>query len=160
MRNRTRTVAPKFGDGDIGGLVAGKTLLDAIEIRFRLAGAGPSPLSVDGRRLGHGLPRRRIPLPELASILMHPSTSYTASDEAWRLLVTRARGLRERTQRSRSGGLLRPHGEPKWVVGAVGVAMPGLRNAAGRLSRTFTGDVQAEVLIGFLEALCTIDLEP
>ena len=51
MSDRTRTVAPKFGDGDVGGLVAGKTLLDAIEIRFRLAGAGPSPLSVDGRRL-------------------------------------------------------------------------------------------------------------
>jgi hypothetical protein len=64
MRNRTHTAAPKFGDGDVGGLVAGKTLLDAIEIRFRLAGAGPSPLSVDGRRFGHGLPRRRIPLPE------------------------------------------------------------------------------------------------
>ncbi len=143
MRNRMRTVAPRFGDGDIGGLVAGKTLLDAIEIRFRLAGAGPSPLSVDGRRLGHGLPRRRIPLPELASILMHPSTSYPASDQAWRLLVTQART-----------------GQAKWVVGAVGVALPGLRHAAHRLSRTFTGDAQAEVLTGFLTALPTIELDP
>ena len=58
MSDRMRTVAPTFGDGDVGGLVAGKTLLDAIEIRFRLCNAGPSPLSVDGRRLGHGLPRR------------------------------------------------------------------------------------------------------
>src|SRR5207248_2849452 len=110
---------------------------------FRLAGAGPSPLSVDGRRLGHGLPRRRIPLPELASILMHPSTSYPASDEAWRLLVTQARA-----------------GQAGWVVGAVGVALPGLRHAAHRLSRTFAGDAQAEVLTGFLAALPTIDLDP
>src|SRR2546421_7463304 len=59
MPDRMRTTAPTSADGDGGGLVAGKTLLDAIEIRFRLANAGPSPLSVDGRQLGHGLPRRR-----------------------------------------------------------------------------------------------------
>ncbi len=143
MPDRMRTAAPTTGAGDVGGLVAGKTLLDAIEIRFRLANAGPSPLSVDGRRLGHGLPRRRIPLPELASILMHPSTSYPASDEAWRLLVTQART-----------------GEARWVVGAVGVALPGLRNAAHRLSRSFAGDAQAEVLTGFLAALPTVPLDP
>jgi hypothetical protein len=142
------------------GLVAGRSLLDSIEIRFRLAAEGPSPLAVDGRRLGHGLPRRRIPLPELAAILMHPSTSYAASDEAWRLLVTHARGPQPAEQHKRPGSLLRPHGEPTWVVGAVGVAMPGLRRAASRLSRTFTGDVQAEVLIGFLDALATIDPRP
>src|SRR5205814_9074929 len=89
MPDRMHTAAPT--SGDVGGLVAGKTLLDAIEIRFRLADAGPSPLSVDGRRLGHRLPTRRIPLPELASILMHPSTLHPPSDQAWRLLVTQAR---------------------------------------------------------------------
>ena len=63
--------------------------------------------------IGHGLPRRRIPLPELSAILMHPSCDFTARDIVWRLLVTKART-----------------GEEKWVVGAVGVAIPGLRHAA------------------------------
>src|SRR5262245_33956277 len=88
----------------------GETLLGDIEYRFRLAGQGPKPLSVDGRDLGHGLPRRPIALPELSAILMHPACGYDARDAAWRLLVERART-----------------GDPKWRAGAVGVAMPGLR---------------------------------
>src|SRR4051794_32585666 len=35
-------------------------LLDDIEFRFHLCGQGPHPLSLDGRRLGHGLPARLI----------------------------------------------------------------------------------------------------
>jgi hypothetical protein len=178
MPENTRTAGPApdssgphqagspAGTRNGGGLVAGRSLLDSIEIRFRLAAEGPSPLAVDGRQLGHGLPRRRIPLPELTAILMHPSTSYAASDAAWRLLIARARGRANDEQqpaeqhKRRSGSLLRPHAEPTWVVGAVGVAMPGLRRAASRLSRTFTGDVQAEVLIGFLDALVSVDPRP
>ncbi|GAA3781685.1 hypothetical protein GCM10022225_82630 [Plantactinospora mayteni] len=79
----------------------GETLLNDIEYRFRLMGQGPSPLSVDGRSLGQGLPRRRIALPELSAILMHPSCGYTARDTAWRLLVQRART-----------------GDPAWRTGA------------------------------------------
>ena len=52
MPDRMRTTASTFADGDIGGLVAGKTLLDAIEIRFRLGNAGPSPLSVAAVSMG------------------------------------------------------------------------------------------------------------
>jgi hypothetical protein len=69
----------------------GETLLNDIEYRFRLIGQGPKPLSVDGCSLGHGLPRRRIALPELSAILMHPACGYDARDTAWRLLVVRAR---------------------------------------------------------------------
>ena len=103
------------GSPSIGAAVAGGGLLDAIEYRFRLAHLGPAPLSVDGRQIGHGLPRRRIPLPELSAILMHPSCDFAARDIVWRLLVTKART-----------------GDEKWVVGAVGVAIPGLRHAALR----------------------------
>ena len=53
-------------------------LLDEIERRFRLLRDGPEPLAVDGAQVGHGLPRRLIPLPELAAILMHPSRRHTA----------------------------------------------------------------------------------
>ena len=67
---------PHFADAAPG---SDASYLDGFEYRFRLRGQGPQPLSVDGRRLGHGLPRRRIPLTELAAILMHPSCSPEAT---------------------------------------------------------------------------------
>jgi hypothetical protein len=127
---------------DACGPAPGGGLLDAIEYRFRWRHVGPRPLSVDGRRLGHGLPRRQIPLPELSAILMHPSCSFAARDAVWRLLVTYART-----------------GDDKWVVGAVGVALPGLRNAAARLARTYTGDVQAALVTEFVAALTAVSTD-
>ena len=115
--------------------------LDVADTSFFMLTTGPGGLSVDGRRLGHGLPRRRIGLDELPAILMHPATSFETRDETWRHLVTRAR----------TEG-------PAWVVGAVGVALPGLRAAAHRLRRVHRGDAEAEVLFGFLTALRVIDL--
>jgi hypothetical protein len=117
-----------------------ETLLDDIEYRFRLLAEGPAPLSVDGRQLGHGLPRRVITLPELAAILMHPSCSYQARDTVWRRLVRNARS-----------------GAPHWRAGAVGVALPGLRFKAHLLSKLSTGDVQAAIVEHFLRALDTVD---
>jgi hypothetical protein len=117
-------------------------LLDEIEYRFRLLAEGPEPLSVDGRQLGHGLPRRLIALPELAAILMHPSCGFEARDAVWRLLVSRARS-----------------GDATWTVGAVGVALPGLRNAAHRLSRTHNGDAQAALVTEFVAVLGTMNLD-
>ncbi|HWH01627.1 MAG TPA: hypothetical protein VNV66_20450 [Pilimelia sp.] len=116
-------------------------LLDAIESRFQLLCAGPSPLSVDGRRVGHGLPARRMPLPELAAVLMHPATSYDARDAAWRLVLSRART-----------------GDPAWVVGAVGIAIPGLRSRAHWLRRTTSGDVEATLMEEFILAIRTANL--
>lgn len=118
-----------------------RSLLAEIEYRFRLAGQGPAPLSVDGRVLGHGLPRRPIALVELSAILMHPSCSAEASDAAWRLLVTLART-----------------GAERWIVGAVGVALPGLRGRAAHLRKLSGGDVESVLLTHFLAALSTVDL--
>ncbi|MET7951363.1 hypothetical protein [Micromonospora sp. NPDC005324] len=117
-------------------------LLDAIDYRFRLRGEGPQSQAVDGRQLGHGLPHRRIALTELSAILMHPSCGTAAQDAAWRFLVTRAR----------TGG------EP-WVVGAVGVALPGLRHRAHLLSKLSSGDLHAALVEAFLKALHTIDID-
>ncbi|MDG4793530.1 hypothetical protein [Micromonospora sp. WMMD1082] len=119
----------------------GERLFTDIDYRFRLLGQGPCPLSVDGRRLGQGLPRRAIALPELSAILMHPSCGYPARDAVWRLLVQRART-----------------GDPAWRAGAVGVALPGLRFKAYLLAKLFTGDVQAAIVEHFLRALGTVDL--
>jgi hypothetical protein len=114
-----------------------------LEVTLRLLCVGPKPPAVDGRRVGCGLPRRHIRLDELASVLAHPSCGHEAKRQVWSLLVTRARA-----------------GEPTWVVGAAGVALPGLRRAAGRLSRTTSrADVEADLLEGFLAALPEVDLD-
>jgi hypothetical protein len=119
-----------------------ETLLDDIEYRFQLRGQGPRPLAIDGRRVGHGLPRRAIALTELSAVLMHPSCSYAARDAAWRLLARRARS-----------------GEAAWRAGAVGVALPGLRYKAHLLAKLSRGDVQAAMVEHFLRALDTADLD-
>jgi hypothetical protein len=53
--------------------------LDTLEDAFRLLTGGPSPLVLDGREVGRDLPARPIPLGELRSMLLHPSTSYRAA---------------------------------------------------------------------------------
>jgi hypothetical protein len=121
--------------------VSGTTYLNVVEQSLRRLSDDPDPLSVDGRRVGHGLPRRLIRLTELSSILMHPATSYTSRDEVWCLLVSRAR----------------THGQA-WAFGAMGVALPALRAAAHRLSTSNVVDVQAELLTGFAAALASIDV--
>ena len=87
--------------------------LNSADAAFRLLTQGPEPLSVDGRRIGGTLPPRRIPLDELKRLLLRPSAGIATRDAAWTVLVTRAR----------CDG-------PSWVIGAVGVALPGLRRAA------------------------------
>jgi hypothetical protein len=54
---------------------------------------------------------------------------------------------------------------PSWVVGAVGMAIPGLRRVASRLSARagrcgcayYTADVDAEILAGFVAGLRAVD---
>ena len=75
MPARTPSHVPSPRPSGLGRPASG-TLLDEIDYRFRLLTAGPEPLAVDGRQLGHGLPRRPIPLPELSAILMHPSCDF------------------------------------------------------------------------------------
>jgi hypothetical protein len=130
----------RMADGHPGAL-PGAALLDAIDYRFRLCGEGPQPQAVDGRQLGYGLPRRRIVLTELSAILMHPSCGTAAQDAAWRFLVVHART-----------------GEDRWVVGAVGVALPGLRHRAHLLSKLSTGDLHAALIEAFLKALNKVDI--
>jgi hypothetical protein len=119
----------------------GKSLLDDIDFRVRLTQEGPQPLAVDGRHLGHGLPGRPIALTELSAILMHPSCRPAAQNAVWRLLVVNARTGRE-----------------AWMVGAVFVALPGLRRRAYLLSRLSDGDVEAAIVEAFIHVLRTAKL--
>jgi DNA-directed RNA polymerase specialized sigma24 family protein len=130
--------------------------LEAADVAFARLTCEPDPLSLDcdalaadalaadalgdgaaGERLG--LPRGRVPLAALRDwLLAHPG-HYAAKDAVWRELIGRARD---------AGGV--------WVIGAVGMAMPALVRAAGRLAGGFAGDVadlDGEILAGFLEAL-------
>jgi len=116
---------------------------DAAETAFRLLCSGPQPLALHASRVAAGLPDRPVPLDELRVVLLHPATRSRARNQVWAELVRRART-----------------GDPAWVVGLAGVALPGLRRAAGSLAASWHGDradLQAEVLTGFLAAVRALD---
>jgi len=118
--------------------------LDAAQRAFDLLCCPPAPLAFDGRGFA-GLPPRLLPLDELKTILIADRTPRPVRDAVWRELVVRAR---------RDG--------PAWVVAAVGLAMPGLRRVAGRLTvgwRGDTADLDGELLAGFLARLRSVDLD-
>jgi len=136
-RSPVRAVGPARGGGS--------GPLDAAEAAFRTLTTGPRPLAVNPGRLAAGLPNRLMPLGELRALLLHPATSPAGRNSVWAELVRRARG-----------------GDPAWVVGLAGVAMPGLRRAAASLSAGWRGDtedLQADILTGFLAALRALDLD-
>jgi hypothetical protein len=112
---------------------------------FRLLTAGPRPLAVHASRLAAGLPARPVALDELRVLLLHPSTRAAARNRVWAELVRRARG-----------------GDPAWVIGLTGIALPGLRRAVASLTAAYRGDhadLQSEVLTGFLAAMRALDLD-
>ncbi|WP_405087760.1 pilin [Microbispora sp. NBC_01389] len=120
--------------------------MDIAERAFRMLACAPSSLAVDGRQVGHDLPRRRMLLIELRDVLIHPSCSNAARDAVWRLLVARAR-----------------QNGPQWMVSAVGVAVPALRGISGRICRGYVAgdaeDIDTEVLTAFIEAIRTVDFD-
>ncbi|MEH1166449.1 hypothetical protein V6V47_13775 [Micromonospora sp. CPCC 205539] len=119
--------------------------LSAAGRAFTLLVAPPTHVGFDARGFD-GLPDEILPLERLRGLLLTPQTSVEVRDAVWRELVIRAR---------RDG--------PAWVVAAVGIALPGLRHLAGLLASGWRGDTRdldAELLVGFVERLTTIDLEP
>jgi hypothetical protein len=118
-------------------------VLDAADAAFRLLTSGPQPLAVHASRLAAGLPDRLVPLDELQVLLLHPATGARARNQVWAELVRRARS-----------------GDPAWVIGLTGIALPGLRRAVASLTAAYHGDpadLQSEVLTGFLAALHGLD---
>ncbi|SEG26776.1 hypothetical protein SAMN04489712_104149 [Thermomonospora echinospora] len=122
---------------------AGNALAIA-ERTFHLLIAGPRPLAIDGRKVGHGLPARAVDLGELRTRLLDRAASDALKDAAWAELVRLART-----------------GDPAWVVGCVGVALPGLKNVAARVIRTsparLADDIVSELLTEFVAQLARID---
>ena len=119
--------------------------LAAAESAFALLTSQPAPLAMDTRPLA-GLPDRTMPLDEVRALALTGGLSTETTDGLWQQLARQARQW-----------------GPAWVVGAVGVALPGLTRMASRLTRGHRGDaddVDAEVLTGFLQALREAPLEP
>ncbi|GAA3714419.1 hypothetical protein GCM10022224_095110 [Nonomuraea antimicrobica] len=120
--------------------------LSAADSAFRLLIAGPRPLSVDGRSIGHGVPQRPIDLGELKELLLTPQAGDELKDAVWAHLVRRSR---------RDG--------PAWVIGCVGVAMPGLKNLASRTTQGCPAhvidDIVSEMVTNFVAQLRRIDLD-
>ncbi|MFE0104455.1 hypothetical protein [Streptomyces sp. NPDC059009] len=117
--------------------------LDAVRLCFGWLATGTSPLRVDGRPFP-GLPNRPVGLEDLQALVLCRSCPRSTRDVVWAELV----------RRSRTEGAA-------WTLACVGVALPALTATAHRLAiRTPAdpGDVQGEVLAGFLGALATVDL--
>ncbi len=120
-----------------------RTALTVAEDAFRLLVCQPAPLAFDARPIV-GLPDRHLALDELRDLLRTPDTAGATVDVVWRQLAEQARTW-----------------GPAWVVGAVGVAMPGLTRMAARLSAGYAKlaeDIDSELLAGFLAELRTGDL--
>ncbi|MEO3827368.1 hypothetical protein [Actinomadura sp. B10D3] len=136
-------------DGELRTDIDRGNAIDAVEASFGLLVQGPSPLCVDGAEIGHGLPARSIGLREMRAILLHPSTGYAARDAVWAQLVSRAR-----------------HDGPAWVVGCLGIALPGLK---ATLARVTSGcgwqephridEAAAAMVSAFHQGLLTIDID-
>lgn len=116
--------------------------LDAAQTAFDWLSTGPHPVSVDCTGLP-GLPPGPVPVGRLRRLLLSADTPRESRDAVWSQVITRAQT---------SG--------PEWTVAAVGLALPGLRAAAGRLAAGWhrdTGDLDAEILTAFLVALRAAD---
>jgi hypothetical protein len=112
--------------------------LDAADVAFRSLVSAADPPTLDGAAIGYGLPGRLVRLDELKPMLLSSSLPFEARDAAIAELLRRARA-----------------GEERWMIGLVGVLMPGLRRVAGRLTRDYPSDpecIDAAVLAGLIEA--------
>ncbi len=118
--------------------MTGPSPFTVLEDAFRLLGAQPCPLAMDGRQLGHGLPCRQIPIVELRSILTAP----TASSDLQHHLI--------------GAVLCRMHQHPAtWVVVLGGLLLPGLRCVADQmtaLDQRPASEVETELLWRLLTA--------
>ncbi|MER7544758.1 hypothetical protein ABTW95_17300 [Spirillospora sp. NPDC127506] len=121
-----------------------RNALTVAEDSFRLLTRGPGPLTVDGRVIGQGLPQQPIDLNTLRDLLLERSASSDLKDQVWCELIRRART-----------------GEPSWVVGCVGMAMPGLKSIAARIIRSspshLADDIVSELLTEFVAQVARID---
>jgi hypothetical protein len=112
---------------------------EVLDRSFQLLVCEPAPMALDGFAVD-GLPDDRlIPLDELRGMLLHPAVGFDTRDSALTWLVGRAQ--------TEGGG---------WLVGLVGVLLPGIGRRVYPLCRAFprlAHDLEAEALAGLLQAV-------
>jgi hypothetical protein len=111
--------------------------MDSVETTFRLLATGPQPLALNGPVIG--LRKESIGLWDLRSLLFHPATAVGVQRAALLELVRRAR--------QRRGA---------WMIGLVGVLLPGLRDQVTCLAEGGSGGQAgsgAMALVNLLERL-------
>ena len=115
--------------------------LDVAETAFGLLTSGPDPLALECTGLGPGIPAGEVPLDRLRELLT--GAPYEVRNRVWPELVIAAQ-----------------QGGPAWLVGVVGVALPGLRRVAATVaagSGELREDLDSEVLAAFCTALIRAD---
>jgi hypothetical protein len=116
--------------------------LDTVETTFRLLATGPQPLALNGHTIG--LRRDAIGLWDLRGLLFHPATDVNVQRAALVELVGRARRHRG-----------------AWLIGLVGVLLPGLREQGVDLADGRSGGTASSggmVLVSLLERLDDPDM--
>jgi hypothetical protein len=116
--------------------------LDAVEATFRLLATGPQPRVLKGQTIG--LRQDSIALWELRSLLFHPATGVVVQRAALVELIGRARRHRG-----------------AWMIGLVGVLLPGLHQQAACLPEGYSGGTAGSggmALVNLLEHLDDPDL--
>jgi hypothetical protein len=89
----------------------------ALETTFRLLSQPPRPVAINGRRLGHGVPDRPIPISELRAIALHPAATHDLQSAILEVIID---GL--------------PQDPATWIVVLGGILLPGMRCLAERLA--------------------------
>ncbi|GAA3762122.1 RNA polymerase sigma factor [Salinactinospora qingdaonensis] len=105
----------------------------------------PDPLALPGREVDAGWADRDFGLVEVRELLMRRSTPQEVRDVVWRRVIATARVSQA------------------WMVGAIGLGMPGLKGVARRVARGLEADavdeVEAEVLAGFVATVRSINTD-
>lgn len=156
--NRGRRRAPTGGR-------LGFSAVDAVEDQFTVLCGRVPPLSVDGAATGWGLPARPIPVGELGSVLLHPATGARARDAALTALIGPVLTAHRTTGPTAADTGKSPVGErADRQLALLGLLLPGLRHAAGRLLAAYPHaddqDLLAELVTGVLAALPGFDPGP
>lgn len=117
--------------------------LDTVRTAFRTLNEMDPPLTIDGWKLSADLPSRNIRLDELSELTRKQSTEQSIKDAIWAEIVRLAQSI----------------GQP-WTLVATGLMIPALHSATQRVLTHRGGDradVEADVLLGFIEALQITD---
>lgn len=102
-----------------------------------------STLSIDGTGLGHGLPSGPVPLKDIRPLMLDRATDPHVGIMVWQELARAAQAK----------------GEP-WLLAATWMMIPGLCGISARISRapgTEQGEIEAEIIAGFMAALRVAD---